>query len=155
MTFPTANIFVCTYAFKSLCPAIGHKLPHYLKIYHRMVSNGTSHCNIFRKESKGTHGHHHLFIYIYRQSSFISLSDKPSSQILYFVDCASPSMRVMKPTWCTTYLQFILSLYLYIFQLVSWQSTKTYMYHLLHIYIVTSWWWANGKPKTCRCILTE
>jgi hypothetical protein len=31
-------------------------------------------------------------------------------------------------------------------QLVSWQSTKTY--HLLHIYIVISCWWANSKPET-------
>jgi hypothetical protein len=23
-------------------------------------------------------------------------------------------------------------------------------YHLLHIYIVTSWWWANSKPDTYR-----
>jgi hypothetical protein len=36
----------------------------------------------------------------------------------------------------------------------SWQSTKTYnTYQLLHTYIVTSWWWATSKPKTCRGIL--
>jgi hypothetical protein len=38
----------------------------------------------------------------------------------------------------------------------SWQSTSTYKtYHLLHICIVTSWWWASSKPKICRCIVTE
>jgi hypothetical protein len=37
-----------------------------------------------------------------------------------------------------------------------WQSTKTYnMYHLLYIHIVTSWWWATSKPKTCRGRATE
>jgi ABC-type transport system involved in Fe-S cluster assembly fused permease/ATPase subunit len=33
-----------------------------------------------------------------------------------FVDCVSQYMRVMKPTWCTIYLQFIQSLYLYMVQ---------------------------------------
>jgi hypothetical protein len=35
---------------------------------------------------------------------------------LCFVDCASRYMCVMKPNRCTIYLQFIQSLYLYVFQ---------------------------------------
>jgi hypothetical protein len=36
--------------------------------------------------------------------------------ILCFVDRASGCMRIMKPMWCTIYLQFIQSLYLYMFR---------------------------------------
>jgi hypothetical protein len=36
------------------------------------------------------------------------------------------------------------------------QLFKTYnTYQLLHIYIVTSWWWATSKTKTCRVTVTE
>jgi hypothetical protein len=41
---------------------------------------------------------------------------KVSLIILCSVDRASRYMRVMKPTWCTIYLQFIQSLYLYMFR---------------------------------------
>jgi hypothetical protein len=36
------------------------------------------------------------------------------------------------------------------------QSTKTYnTYQLLHLYIITAWWWATSKPETCLNIVTE
>jgi hypothetical protein len=36
----------------------------------------------------------------------------------------------------------------------SWQSTNAYKtYHLLRIYIFTSWWCATSKPETCRYIV--
>jgi hypothetical protein len=42
--------------------------------------------------------------------------------------------------------------------LVSWVNvTSTYAYNtyqLSHIFIVTSWWWANSKPETCISIVT-
>jgi hypothetical protein len=59
------------------------------------------------------------------------------------------------------------TMYMYIQQLVrvvrfSWmsglrESTKTYtdVYWLLHIYIVTSRWWATRKPETRCGIVTE
>jgi hypothetical protein len=38
----------------------------------------------------------------------------------------------------------------------SWESTKAYITcQLLHIYIVTSWWWATSKPETSRSIVTQ
>jgi hypothetical protein len=37
----------------------------------------------------------------------------------------------------------------------SWQSTKPHKFHLLHIYVVTSWWWATSKPETRRGIVSE
>jgi hypothetical protein len=56
-------------------------------------------------------------------------------------------------------------IYIYIWQLervvrLSWmsagldgQSTKPYStWQLSHIYIVTSWWWANSKPETTCCV---
>jgi hypothetical protein len=38
------------------------------------------------------------------------------------------------------------------------QSTKiykTYYEELLHIYVITSWWWATRKTETCRSIVTQ
>jgi hypothetical protein len=56
-----------------------------------------------------------LDIFIYFLTGFLRWLKKLNGQILCFVDRASRYMRVMKPTWCTIYLQFIQSLYLYVF----------------------------------------
>jgi hypothetical protein len=56
--------------------------------------------------------------------------------LLCFVDRASRFMRVMKPTWCTIYLQFIPSLYLYMFRLASCSSSggnNVYMWQLVRV----------------------
>jgi hypothetical protein len=56
--------------------------------------------------------------------------------ILCFVDGASRYMRVMKPTFRTIYLQFIQSLYLYMFGFASCPSSggnNVYMQQLVRV----------------------
>jgi hypothetical protein len=75
---------------------------------------------------------------------------KNSRLIICFVDRASRNMRVIKPTWCIIYLQFIEAL------MAGRHSTKTYnTYQLSHIYFAASWWWATNKPETCRGIVIQ
>jgi hypothetical protein len=86
--------------------------------------------------------------------------------VLYWKQDCLKLHVIIKCETCSCYLNLLkgigkLSMFIHCIMTCTYysnfkQSSFQYnTYQLLHIYIVTSWWWATSKPETCRSIVTE